>query len=86
MWPPSDWASVLVEARQLTYLTRLRTIIARQNMSVDFEFRDAATDTNVASDFVIGMSSADAAHAVGEPLAGLMVFALAGAAMKRHFR
>jgi hypothetical protein len=53
-WPSLlEWADVPDGAGQLQYLTRLRTAIARENMTIDFEFQDAATDTAVFSSFMV---------------------------------
>jgi hypothetical protein len=53
-WPSLlDWTDAPAGAAQLQYLTRLRTAMAREHMTIDFEFQDAATDTTVFSSFTV---------------------------------
>lgn len=69
----------------LTFLTRMRTVIARDRMDLDFEFRTAGQDEVVDRSFYIDdwpdmmpMSLA------GEPVAALFVFGIFRAVMSRR--
>ncbi len=83
------WGSAEVppEMRSLPFLTRMRTVIARENMEVDFEFQDAADDDTVVSEFTVWVSSvANTAAIAGQPLAVLLLFGLFRAARVRRAR
>lgn len=70
-WPhvPADLAG------KLLFLTRMRTLIPRERMTQDFEFRDAADDTEVSNTFTVGPAS-QAGAAVGQSLTALAVVSL----------
>jgi len=67
------------------FLTRLRTVIARDRMTLDFEFQDAADDGAVSRDFWIDAGAgANAGAAAGLPLAMLLLCGLFLMAAKRR--
>jgi len=68
------------------FLTRMRTLLPPERMTVDFEFDAAAADTTVSSEFWISDANQTAAASVfGPPLAVLGAYALCCAAV-RHRR
>ncbi len=72
IWPEAP-AAVL----DLTYLTRLRTVIAREQMDLDFEFQDGSSDDPVSNVFWIDLPEyVNAAVVAGQPLAALLLLAL----------
>ena len=71
-WPDAP-AGVL----DLEFLTRMRTVIARENMTLDFEFQDASDDETVLSDFYVTVpSSTTTTPLVVQLLAALLGFSL----------
>lgn len=59
----------------LPFLTRLRTAIARADMTVDFEFQDAPDDGMVYPEFIVVMErSPNVAGVAGPPLVAVLVF------------
>ncbi len=83
------WPDAPQGVSDLTYLTRMRTVIARDNMTIDFTFQDAAGDDAV--DNVFFISETDdlaAASLAGPPLAALLIFGLFRSAMlgRRRYR
>ena len=69
-----------------TYLTRLRTVIAREDMTLDFAFQRAISDATVDNYFSVGggTSGDDARAMVGKPLAALLILAAFRRAMSRR--
>jgi len=70
-WPnvPADISG------QLLFLTRMRTLIPRDRMTQDFEFRDAPTDAEVSNTFTVNQPN-QASAAVGQTLTALAVVSL----------
>lgn len=67
------------------FLTRMRAIVARQDMNVDFELQDAQSDEPVSREFMVTSGSAEtSAAAVGEPLAALVAFTAFRSLVRRH--
>jgi hypothetical protein len=72
IWPEAPTAVL-----DLTYLTRLRTVIGREQMNLDFEFQDASSDDAVNNYFWIDLPEyANAAVVAGQPLAALLLLGL----------
>lgn len=68
----SAWVTAPPAVLDLAFLTRLRTVVARERMVVDFEFRDAATDAQVSPLFTVDRYAAsDLAATLVAPLAML---------------
>jgi len=81
------WSDAPTEVRDLTFLTRMRTVIARENMTLDFTFQDAPTDDAVYSGFTVYRpSDTSAAGLAGGPLAALLAFGLLRSVMRRRGR
>lgn len=71
----------------LRFLTRMRTVLARDKMDFDFEFCDAATDEPLYSSFLVDASStANAAAVAGQPLAAVLLYGLFHTVVKRRTR
>ena len=92
-WPYDvGWLSTVaegaypLEALPAPFLTRMRTVIARQDMTVDFDFRDAETDEIVISEFMLWEEQPIAAAASGQMLAGVSALVLFVLAAKNRFR
>lgn len=83
-----NWQNAPAPVANLTFLTRLRTVIARENMDLDFQFEDAATDQAVVSMFgvTVPTTTADAATLVGPGAAALLAYGLLGRFVKRFVR
>lgn len=82
LWPAAP-AAVL----DLTYLTRLRTVMAREQMDLDFEFQDASSDDLVDNYFWIDLPAyASAALVAGQPLAALLLLGLWRTVISRRAR
>jgi hypothetical protein len=84
-WSEPPWADARVwpdapaEALQLDFLTRMRTVMSPDEMDLDFEFQDAATDGHVSRDFFIwadGASFTSTASLAALPLAAIMLLGL----------
>jgi hypothetical protein len=74
--PSLPWTQAPPEVAGLGFLTRMRTVIAREDMNLDYQFKDAATDQTVSSSFSVDISDeASAAAVTGPPLAVLLAFA-----------
>jgi hypothetical protein len=71
-WPDAP-AGMLGTSHELT---RMRTVIAREDMTVDFTFQDAPSDAPVDAFFMIRGSRATPASLAAEPLAALLLFGL----------
>jgi len=86
-WGSMSWMSPLpAELLDLPCLTRMRTVIAREQMQLDFEFQDAPSDEAVSSEFWIS-ASGDVyytAAVMGQPLAALLLFGLFCVVVKRR--
>jgi len=66
------------------FLTRMRAIVARQDMNVDFELQDAQSDEPVSREFMVTSGSAEtSAAAVGEPLVALGALAVFRSLVRR---
>jgi hypothetical protein len=63
-----DWALAPSEVANLARLTRMRTVIARENMQVDFQFQYASADTDFSADYFV-TADGQAASLAGQPLA-----------------
>jgi hypothetical protein len=78
------WPDVPPGALDLTFLTRMRTVMSPEEMNLDFEFENAPSDDEVYPDFwIYGGSDMSLASVVGQPLAVLLllgVFRVAGRA------
>jgi hypothetical protein len=86
-WGPADWPAAPPGVLDLPVLTRMRTVIARDQMNQDFEFRAAKHDTPVDRTFYVTRTSlASAAGVFGQPSAALMVYGAFHIAMKRRTR
>ncbi|HUU85730.1 MAG TPA: DUF2330 domain-containing protein [Phycisphaerae bacterium] len=82
-WPEGTDPGVIA----LPFLTRMRTVIARSDMTIDFEFEDAPEDEAVYENFYITMKrSPDVAGVAGPPLVGVLVFGAFGHWAKRWLR
>ena len=82
-WPAETDKGVMA----LPFLTRLRTVIARSDMTVDFEFQDAPDDEMVHADYtVVRKRSPNVAGIAGPPLAALLVFGVFSHRAKRSVR
>ena len=74
-----EWADAPPEVLGRMFLTRLRTVMKRENMDTDFWFRDAASDDAVWSSFSVSMTrEVSAAGLAGQPLAAMLLFGLLG--------
>jgi hypothetical protein len=83
----SHWPDAPAAAVALTFLTRMRTVIARQNMTLDFSFQDATSDETVSAEFMVRESSTtSAASLFGPSLGVLLVFGLFRGAVRRWGR
>ena len=81
------WPDAPAAALDLATLTRLRTVIARERMDLDFEFRDAPTDDYVGRSFWVDLPrDANAAVVAGQPLAALLLLGLFRKVMSRRAR
>jgi hypothetical protein len=81
------WPDAPTEALDLALLTRLRTLIAREQMTLDFEFQDAPTDDDLTSFFSVDLPGyANAAVVAGQPLAALLVLGLFRRVLSRRAR
>ncbi len=77
-----SWPEAPQEVQDLPFLTRLRTVIRRGNMTRDFEFEDAPTDDLVSPDFWVSSGPEQtAAQLGGHAAAVLLVFGLFRAAV-----
>ena len=82
-----NWPDAPAAALDLTFLTRMRTVIARENMTLDFSFQDAESDENVSPEFMVQASSAaSTASLLGPSLGVLLVFGLFRGAVRRRRR
>lgn len=71
LWPEGTDPGVTA----LPFLTRMRTVIARTDMTVDFEFQDAPEDEMVYPEFIVVMErSPNVAGVAGPPLVAVLVF------------
>ena len=83
----SHWPDAPAAAVALTFLTRMRTVIARQNMTLDFSFQDATSDETVSAEFMVRESSTtSAASLFGPSLGVLLVFGLLRGSVRRWGR
>ena len=81
------WLDAPAEALKATFITRLRSIITPEQMSLDLEFQDATDDQILYSDFWVSQGTgSDAAAAVSQPLALLLLFGLFRTACRRCSR
>ena len=81
----AGWVTAPPAVLELGFLTRLRTVIAREHMVVDFEFQDAENDEWVYSTFwVTDADVAGLAAALGGPLVVLLLYAQFHAAIRRR--
>lgn len=82
-----SWPEAPVEVSGLDFLTRIRTVIAREMMEVDFEFQDAVHDEEVSNRFYLGaVSDTTTAAVAGPPLAALLAFAFLRTAVRHRHR
>jgi hypothetical protein len=80
------WGDAPVEALQLEFLTRMRTVMSPDQMDLDFEFQDAAADGYVSRDFYIWAdyaSVASTASLAALPLAAIMLLGLVRVTLTR---
>jgi hypothetical protein len=78
--PPPD------EVLALSFLTRVRTVISREAMTVDFEFQDATDDERVYPTFWLDSSQyASAASLAAEPLTALLLYGAFCGVMRRRW-
>jgi hypothetical protein len=83
----SIWPEVPAGLSGQAFLTRTRTVIARQHMDRDFEFLTARNDGEVFNYFDIWPNQPQsAATALAEPSAAMIVFGLAWTVLKCRFR
>jgi len=68
-WRAADWPDAPPGAADLQFLTRMRTVVARERLERDFQFRDADEDAAVSSVFRVQAEPQQAAGAVGYLLA-----------------
>ena len=81
------WPNAPSAALSLSYLTRLRTVLTPAQMTVDFEFADAAADTDIDRYFTVEVpQTARAATVIAIPLAWTVVGGMACWFMKLGFR
>jgi hypothetical protein len=71
LWNVDDWPAAPPGASDLPFLTRMRSIISRERLDLDFDFQAAESDTEINSAFFIVASAQHAAFAIGQ------IFALA---------
>jgi len=80
----SHWSDAPAAAAALTFLTRMRTVIAQDKMTFDFLFQDAASDDTVSAEFMVQASSATSTASLFGPSLGiLLVFGLFRGAVRR---
>lgn len=85
--PSLPWSQAPLGVQGMGFLTRMRTVIAREDMNLDYLFRDAATDQSVSSDFSVDISDeASAAAVTGPPLAVLLGFGVLRVTRSRRAR
>ena len=83
----AHWPDAPSAALALTFLTRMRTVIAREHMTLDFSFQDATSDDTVSAEFMVQTSSATSTASLFGPSLGiLLVFGLFRAALRRWGR
>lgn len=81
------WPEAPAAALDLAFLTRMRTVIAREQMDLDFEFQDASSDGVVDNFFWVDLpSDAYAAAVAGQPLAALLLLGLFRIVVSRRAR
>ena len=94
-WPTSDsrpvqaadWPNAPPGAIAQAFLTRLRTVVARDKMDRDFGFRSAPADDSVDFLFQVRAAEADTAVAVlGQPSAAMLSMGVFCAVLKRRSR
>ena len=81
-WRAADWPDAPPGAADLQFLTRMRTVVARERLERDFQFRDASEDAYVSSIFSVQAEPQHAAGAVGY----LLVVGLGLGASRAAFR
>jgi len=82
---PSFWPEAPAGLPLEMFLTRLRTVIPRDRMTLDFEFQDAPDDQTISRQFWIeAAAGANAGAAAGLPLAMLLLCGLFLMAAKRR--
>ncbi|MBN1342882.1 MAG: DUF2330 domain-containing protein [Phycisphaerae bacterium] len=88
-WPdiPQDLTDPNGNLTTGLFLTRMRTVLAPNSMTVDFEFQDANTDDSVSREFwFTAASKTGAASLLAQPAALLAVCALFHAGLRRRNR
>jgi len=81
------WPDAPSAALDLTFLTRMRTVIAPSNMTVDFTFQDATSDSTVSPEFwVQSFSATSTASMFGPSLGVLLAFGLFRSVLRRRGR
>ncbi len=79
------WPDAPVGALAQTFLTRMRTVIARDRMTLDFEFEDAPVDRIVENHFWIDVpSEVSTAALVGQPAAAVLLAGLLRVCVRRR--
>lgn len=82
----AGWVTAPPAVLNLNFLTRLRTVVARERMVVDFEFRDAAEDGWVDSYFWVSDADVGGLAAMGGgPLTMLLAYAGFHVTAKRYW-
>jgi hypothetical protein len=82
-----DLASLPPEVRALDFLTRMRTVIDREQMTRDLLFQDAPNDEPVSRYFSVSVSSSQASlGTAGSGLATVVAYGLLYVGMKRRTR
>ncbi len=74
-WLSSIWPEA-PDSLDSTFLTRMRTIMTRNQMELDFVFRDAASDTSIRPTFEPAWSSKSSLSVAGPPLMVLVLYGL----------
>ncbi len=86
-WAPADWPAAPAGVLDLPFLTRLRTVIARDKMDQDFELRRAAKDLELDRYYYLTRDRlASAAGALAYPAAALAGYAAFQGTVKRRIR
>ncbi|MHC4444245.1 MAG: DUF2330 domain-containing protein [Planctomycetota bacterium] len=84
----TTWPDAPSGANNLSFLTRMRTVLASANMAnLDYQFQDAANDETVSRYFSVSASTGtEAASLAGQSLVAFLLFGFLRAATKRRNR